>query len=142
MRWLGVDLGSRRIGLSFSEDDEGPATLLRTVTIATGGEAAAVVAAAAETKADRLVIGLPLEMSGKEGLAARKVRAVAAAVQKALPLPIAFIDERLTSTEAHRALSASGKNAKAQKASVDQLAAKILLDTHLGMLAAKRGRSV
>ncbi len=114
--------------------------LLRTLTIQEGGEVEAVRAAAAEIRADRLVLGLPIEMSGKEGLAARRVRAIAKNLSALLPsTPIAFVDERLTSTEAHRALSASGKNTKARKDQVDQLAAKILLDTHLA-IEARRGR--
>jgi putative holliday junction resolvase len=134
MRWLGVDLGRRRVGLAYSEDDEGPAAPLRTVTVAAGGEAAAVIAVAREVRAEGIVLGLPLEMSGREGLAARHARAVARAIGAALgEVPIALVDERLTSQEAHRALSASGKKRKDHASDVDQLAAKILLDTHLAM---------
>lgn len=139
MRWLGVDLGRRRVGLAFSEDDEGPAALLRTVTISAGGEAAAVIAAAREVRADGVVLGLPLEMSGREGLAVRHTRTVARAIAAGLTgVAIAFVDERLTSQEAHRALAASGKKRKDHAGDVDQLAAKILLDTHLATRARAR----
>lgn len=139
MRWLGVDLGARRVGLASSEDDEGPAAALRTVTIAPGGELAAVLAAAKDERADAVVIGLPLEMSGREGLAARRVRAIAKELAAALPdVRIAFVDERLTTREASAQLRASGKRGGAAKAAVDQIAAKILLDTHLATEARRR----
>lgn len=139
MRWLGVDLGSVRVGMALSEDDEGPSRVLSTVSIAQGGELDAVVAAALEHRADRVVLGLPLEMSGKEGLAARRARSLGRAIARRLPaIEVAFVDERLTSQEAHRLLAASGRSAREQKQRVDQLAAKILLDTQLAIEARRR----
>ncbi len=136
MRWLGVDLGKVRVGMALSEDDEGPSSVLPTVTLRAGGELDAIAAAAAEHRVDRIVLGLPLEMSGKEGLAAKRARALGRALAARLPaIGIAFVDERLTSSEAHRMLTASGRSAREQKQRVDQLAAKILLDTHLAIEA-------
>jgi putative Holliday junction resolvase len=139
MRWLGVDLGARRVGLAVSEDDEGPAVASRTATIEPGGELAAVVIAAKEERADVVVLGLPIEMSGREGLAARRVRAIGDAIAEALPsVRVAFVDERLTTREASAQLRASGKRAGGVKAAVDSVAAKILLDTQLGIEARRR----
>jgi putative Holliday junction resolvase len=141
MRWLGVDLGKVRLGMALSEDDEGPSSVLGTVTIAAGGEVDAIAAAATEHRADRIVLGLPLEMSGKEGLAARRARTLGKALAGRVPsIEVAFVDERLTSQEAHRLLAASGRTAREQKQRVDQLAAKILLDTHLGIVARRLTR--
>ena len=139
MRWLGVDLGKVRLGMALSEDDEGPSSVLGTVTIRAGGEVDAVATAVAAQRADRVVLGLPLEMSGKEGLAARRARSMGQAIAARIPsIEVAFVDERLTSQEAHRLLSASGRSAREQKQRVDQLAAKILLDTHLAIEARRR----
>lgn len=139
MRWLGVDLGKVRLGMALSEDDEGPSSVLCTVTIADGGALDAIAAAVTEQRADRVVLGLPLEMSGKEGLAARRARSIGKAIAARIPsIEVAFVDERLTSQEAHRLLSASGRSAREQKQRVDQLAAKILLDTHLAIEARRR----
>jgi len=140
MRWLGVDLGSVRVGMALSEDDEGPSSVLGTVVIAKGRALDAIASAVTEHRADRVVLGLPLEMSGKEGLAARRARSLGKAVAARLPaIEVAFVDERLTSQEAHRLLSASGRSAREQKQRVDQLAAKILLDTHLAIEARRHG---
>jgi putative Holliday junction resolvase len=139
VRWLGVDLGARRVGLASSEDDEGPALALRTVTIADGGEVAAVLAAVGEERAEAVVLGLPIEMSGREGLAARRVRGIARSIAEARPeLRIAFVDERLSTRAASAQLVASGKRGRAVRADVDRVAAKLLLDVHLASEARRR----
>lgn len=140
MRWLGVDLGARRVGLALSEDDEGPGMPLPALTIPAGGEVAAVLSAIDAHRAEALVVGLPLEMSGREGLAAKRARGIAERIAAARKVAIVFLDERLTTREAAAQLKASNRRGAAAKSAVDGIAAKILLDTHLASRARERGR--
>lgn len=132
MIWLGVDLGTRRIGFAVSDEDAEHARPEDTLEGKPGHEAELVRTAAARAKAAGVVLGLPLDMSGREGLAARKARRIAAELRRLAPaLDVQLFDERLTSKEAERALSASGKRQKEQRGAVDRVAATLLLQTFL-----------
>lgn len=141
MIWLGVDLGTRRIGLSVSDEDGERARPEATLEARAGAEAAQVADAARERSAGGVVLGLPLDMSGKEGLQARRARRIARELGRLSPaLEIALFDERLTSKEAERALGASGKRQREQRGQVDRVAATLLLQAFLDARAyARRG---
>ncbi len=76
-----------------------------------------------------LVVGLPIRMDGSEGTSAAKVRAFAEKLQARIPaIPLAFIDETLTTSSASDKLREAGRNAKQQKAIIDQAAAVEILN--------------
>jgi putative holliday junction resolvase len=81
-----------------------------------------------------LILGLPVRMDGSEGSSAEKVRAFAERLQARIPLPLIFIDETLTTSTASEKLRQAGRNAKQQKAIIDQAAAveilNLWLETH------------
>jgi putative Holliday junction resolvase len=82
-----------------------------------------------------IVIGLPKNMDGTLGPAAAKAQAFGEKLAAALPsAKIVFWDERLTTTEAQRALHAAGKNVKQSRKFIDQVAAQILLQSYLDSL--------
>ena len=81
------------------------------------------------------VIGLPLLMNGSEGRSAQSARAFAENLQKALPLPLAFWDERLSSVAATKALHAMGKKVSARRAEEDSIAAAYILQGALDRLS-------
>jgi putative holliday junction resolvase len=132
MRVLGIDPGARRVGLALS-DDEGriasPHATLQVTGVA--AVAAGIAAAAAALAVERLVIGLPLQLDGREGESARRVRALAAKIAERCALPIVFWDERLSSKAAERALREGGVRGPKQRALVDQVAAALLLQSYL-----------
>ena len=80
-----------------------------------------------------LVLGLPLRMDGSEGDSAAKVREFADQLRQAIPdLPLVFVDESLTTSSASAKLREAGRNAKKQKAVIDQAAAVEILNVWMG----------
>ena len=80
-----------------------------------------------------LVLGLPLRMDGSEGDSAMKVRDFADQLRQTIPdLPLVFVDESLTTSSASAKLREAGRNAKKQKAIIDQAAAVEILNVWMG----------
>jgi putative Holliday junction resolvase len=129
---LGLDFGSRRIGLAVS-DPAGvfafPAGALERTKLPE--DLAALGALIAERGVTRIVVGLPLNMSGRGGPQAEAVRAFAGALGAATGLPVDLLDERWTSREAERSLRDAPERRKRDKGSVDSVAATLLLRTYL-----------
>ena len=138
MRILAVDWGERRIGLAVSDPGGVIATGLPTLVVR-GAEAAVagVAAAAREHEAERIVVGLPLLMSGAKGAAAEAALAFARSVAERTGLPVETYDERLTTAMAQRRLHEAGVRTGAAKARVDQGAAVALLESYLRRAAGR-----
>ena len=134
MRVLGIDLGTRRIGLAVSDEDGRIAfpagTLERRGKRA---DFAALCRLVRERGVGCAVVGLPLHMSGRAGPEAEAARAFAAALSEAAGIPVDTLDERWTSVAAHRSLAESGRRVveKRGKGIVDEVAATLLLSTYL-----------
>ena len=131
-RVLAVDWGARRVGLAISDPTGLLATGLPTLTV-TGRDDAVrgVTRVARESEAGRIVVGLPLRMSGEKGEAAQQAEAFAAALADASGLPVDMLDERLTSALSTRRLHETGLRGAKARARVDQGAAVALLETWL-----------
>jgi putative holliday junction resolvase len=142
-RILGVDLGTRRIGLAIADAGIGIARPLLTLNRADSldEDAAALGRVCREQGVTELVIGLPLEARGNEGEMAGIARDWAAAMSERLGLPVAMRDERLSSFTAEQRLGrmprgrSGGAPSRAQrnayKAKVDREAASIILQDEL-----------
>jgi putative Holliday junction resolvase len=125
---LGVDYGSRRIGLAASDALGIAAHPLPTLESRGAAEdAAAIARIAAERGAGRILIGLPLNMDGSEGPQARRAREFAAHLEAASGLPVEPVDERLSTWEAQETLKEMGIKARDWPRYVDQLAAKTIV---------------
>lgn len=133
-RVLGVDLGSRRIGLAVSDPGGVIASPLR-VLARTGDPARdrdAIVAAAREEDAATIVVGLPTEMSGRKGEAAKAAIAERDAIAALAPdLDVVLVDERMTTVIAQRSLVGAGMKRKDRKQQVDKVAAAVILQSYL-----------
>jgi putative Holliday junction resolvase len=152
-RFLGIDLGERRIGVALGEVATHSATPLATLSRArTVDEDARVVARlAAEQRADGLVVGLPLNSDGSEGPQAATTREWAAAVAVATGLPLRFRNEHLSSVRAEQRIGgpARGKGGgppssaqrNAYRARVDREAAALILQDDLDATAGATGES-
>jgi len=131
-RWLGLDVGSRRIGVAVSDPTGTIATPLATVE---NRGADAVIAdlrrIAAETRVVGMVIGLPVRTGGEEGPEARAAREFASRVEAALGLPARLWDERLTTAGAERALIESGVRRERRRQIIDRIAAQMILQSYL-----------
>jgi putative holliday junction resolvase len=109
-RLLGIDLGTRRIGLAVAELAADGATRIRPLATLSRAsidrDRAAIERVVLEQRVDEIVVGLPLNMDGSEGTMAAAARAWAAAVLEPLALAVSWRDERLTSERAETRLRA------------------------------------
>ena len=133
MRALGVDLGTRRVGLALSDSDGRVATALE-VLERSGSEAqdhAAIAAVAAEREVEILVVGLPLSLDGSMGPAARAARAEVGRLAAAVDVPVETHDERLTTASAEKHLRSGALPGARRRRVVDMVAAAVLLQSWL-----------
>jgi len=127
---LGVDAGSKRIGIAICERAELPAVPLTTLAhVSRAKDAAAIARIAAERGARTIAVGYPLRLDGSRGPAAEHVDKLVAALRGVFDGQVAAVDERLTSGAAHAKLRASGVKASARRKVVDRMAAVEILET-------------
>jgi putative pre-16S rRNA nuclease len=133
-RILGVDLGTRRIGLAVSDPSGVIATPSGTIERTNDPDAdrRAIVAAAAAADAEVVVVGLPKEMSGRMGPAAKAARSEVEALRVLAPdVRFELHDERLTTVIAQRSLIGAGMKRRDRKQTVDRVAAAVILQSYL-----------
>jgi putative Holliday junction resolvase len=130
-RILAVDWGERRIGLAISDPLGVIATGLDTLEVQSPEAARRIAVIAAHREAERVVVGLPLLMSGERGEAAEAALALAAALAEKTGLPVDTYDERLTSALSERRLRETGVRTSRERERVDQGAAMVLLESYL-----------
>jgi len=140
-RFLGIDLGRRRVGLALSDPGGLIATPVGTLTV-TGVDDALkqVLAAAAKYQPSGIVLGMPKSLSGGTSEIAEEVHKFARKLEAATGLPIYFEDERLSSQQAESVLHAHGKKIKGNKERIDRIAAAIILQSFLDRRRSHTGR--
>jgi putative Holliday junction resolvase len=132
MRYLGLDVGDRRIGVALSDE---------TATLASGRETivrvgrrkdlARIARLVREQEVAEIVVGLPLNMDGTRGPQAQKVVLFIEDLKTRTGLAVRAWDERLTSVEAEEILMRAGVHGKRRKALVDGVAAAVILQEFL-----------
>ena len=133
---IGLDLGTKTIGVAVSDPDRKLATAVETIARKTfTADAKRLLALAAERNAVGFVLGLPLNMDGSEGPRAQSTRAFARNLGKLTELPIALWDERLSTVAVERDLIAADVSRKKRAAVIDQHAAAFILQGELDRLA-------
>lgn len=138
MRVLAVDPGTKRLGLALSDPGgrvafpfeviafdrlEGALQRIRTIVL--------------DEKVERIVIGLPIGLSGTGGVAAGRARELAERLRETTGLEVVEWDERLTTVGAVRAMREGGVKAREQRGRVDKVAAALLLQAYLEASAAE-----
>ncbi|GLI22266.1 MULTISPECIES: Holliday junction resolvase RuvX [Xanthobacter] len=132
---IGLDLGTKTIGVAGSDPDRRIATVIETVKRTKfTAEAQRLVALADERRAVAFVLGLPLNMDGSEGPRAQASRAFARNFARLAGRPIAFWDERLSTAAVERALISADMSRARRAEVVDQHAAAFILEGALGFL--------
>jgi putative Holliday junction resolvase len=132
---IGLDLGSKTIGVAASDPDRRLATGVETITRKNfSSDAARLLALAAERKAAGFVLGLPINMDGSEGPRAQSTRAFARNLARLTELPIALWDERLSTAAVERELIAADVTRAKRAKVIDQHAAIFLLQGALDRL--------
>lgn len=129
MRALGLDVGSKTIGVAITDEAEiaaHPLTVL--ARVGQDGDAGAVSALCAEHAITDLVVGMPYELSGRVGHRAKRVLELVAVLRARLPgIAIHEQDERFTTAEAQRVLIDGGASRARRKQVIDQQAAALIL---------------
>lgn len=131
MRCIGIDYGTRRIGLAFG-DELGVATPLSALVesdLATRWQS--LLTTIRQRRASDLVLGLPLNMDDSEGPKAKEARELAARLQAELGLPVHLVDERLTSYEAESTIAKSKRREVRASGLIDSRAATLILQDFL-----------
>jgi putative Holliday junction resolvase len=132
-RLLAVDPGAKRIGLALSDPSQTIAQPLGTLTRRTGRRfpLKQLKRFLDEHQPVGILVGLPLESDGSEGDSAIKAHAIGELMQEKTGLPVAFMDERMTTARALRAIRELGGGLRGRRGDVDPLAATTLLQTYL-----------
>jgi len=129
-RILGLDIGSKRIGVAISDE---LGMLASPVGMVERGknDRAAFRKLIEQWQPSLLVAGLPTGMSGREGPQAAETRAYADALAAELDLPLEYWDERLSTTVAERSLIEAGVRRERRKEKIDAMAAAVMLQGYL-----------
>ena len=132
MRIMGIDYGDARTGVAISDllcSIVGSATVVpsRNREKAIGD----IVRLAKENEVGQIVVGLPKNMDGTEGVRAELCREFAKSLEEASGLPVAMWDERRTTVEAHNILSQHNYHGQKRKNTVDAVAASLILEGYL-----------
>jgi len=136
---LGLDLGTKTIGVAASDPDRRLATGVETIARkAFTADAARLLALAADRNASGFVLGLPLNMDGSEGPRAQSTRAFARNLARLTELPIGLWDERLSTAAVERELIANDVSRAKRAKVIDEHAAIFILQGALDRLAALR----
>lgn len=138
-RLFGLDIGGKRIGVAVSDELGMIASPVKTID-ARGEVAAEMRALMSEYGVSRLIVGLPVGMSGREGPQATEVRSVADELGKTLGVEIIYSDERLSSAVANQALIGQGTRRNKRKQQIDAMAAAVILQGYLDNERWKSGK--
>jgi putative Holliday junction resolvase len=131
-RILALDFGARNIGLAVSDElgvtAQGLPTLRRSTKRNDFDHVRRMIK---QFHVTEIVVGLPLRMSGSEGIQSDKVQVFAEELRRRFKLPVHLFDERLTSVEANRLLRETDMSTRQRAGAVDQLAAVLILQSFL-----------
>jgi len=131
-RWLGLDLGSKRIGVALSDPlgiTAQPLTVLSSA--GTQKDIETIGGLVEQHEVTQVIVGLPLNMDGTESATTQKVREFTGKLAARLGVPVFFVDERLSSKQAERVMIEGGARREKRKEKNDQVAAALLLDSAL-----------
>jgi putative holliday junction resolvase len=132
MRFLGLDYGSKRIGVALSDPDGTMAFPIETIQVMPDGSHFKDIKAIIDAyQVAKLVVGLPYNMDGSLGDRAREVMRWGGQIEALLGIPVIFWDERLSTSEAHEMLQGINVKGRKRKSIVDKIAASIILKGYL-----------
>jgi putative holliday junction resolvase len=135
MKLIGVDYGRRRIGIAATDPDGIVVRGLDTIDTCTVADPLAAVLRVIESEhPERIVVGLPLDRDDNETMMSREAREFAARLGERTGISIEFIDESFSSHQAHALLRTRRRKHRRNKASVDRMAACLLLEAYLRTL--------
>lgn len=129
---LGLDVGDVRIGIAVSDVLGSGAHPLCTLTRTNRQrDITAIGDLVSIHEVERIIIGLPISLDGTVGTQAEKVQKFGNRLAKGLKVPVEFLDERFTTSEAEEILDRVNMDPKERKKVIDQISAVIILDEYL-----------
>lgn len=129
---MGVDAGTRRVGIALSDELRITASPLTTLQRKDDRSTArAIRDLATRHEVDRIVVGHPLGLDGREQESSRDAEALATAIREAAQVEVVSWDERLTTAQAERALIEGGVRRERRREIIDQVAAALMLQSYL-----------
>lgn len=134
MRYVGLDVGDRRIGVALSDQTGLIASAIGNVVRSDGdleGDLQKTADKIKELGGEAVVVGLPKNMNGTIGPRAESVMAFAEGLKGKIDVPISFWDERLTTVAAHKVMIEAGMRRDKRKKNVDKIAAVFILQGYL-----------
>ena len=135
LRIMAIDLGDVRTGLAISDPLGMICGEAWTIQEWNTERLAEIVCQTAEEKdVSTIVLGLPKNMDGTEGIRAEKSRSFCALLREKTGTPVVMWDERRSTIEAHQILHQNGKREKKHRKTVDAVAASLILESYLGSL--------
>ena len=129
-----LDVGKTRVGIAICDTSDGtvhPVTTVRRTLRSLKDDIAVIGREIIPRSVERIVIGLPLNMDGSEGPAARRMRSFAAEMHQTLGMPVEFCDERLTTFEARERLRDMPVSRAGRRRALDSMAAMLILENWL-----------
>ena len=146
MRILGLDFGSRTVGVAVSDGllltAQGVETIERKDENKLRQTAARIEALVKEYEVTTIVMGLPKNMNNTEGERVEKTKAFGEMLERRTGLPVVYWDERLTTIAAEQVLMESGVRRENRKAVIDKIAACFILQGYLDHIRFKQSESV
>ncbi len=134
MRYMGLDLGTKTVGVSLSDLTKTIASPYTTITFAEGDYEAALDGLSKiieEEKVEKIILGLPKNMNGSLGFRAEETLNFKEKLENRFKLPVVTFDERLTTREANTYMLEADLSRKKRKQKKDFLAANIILQAYL-----------
>jgi len=138
---LGVDVGTVRVGVARSDPHGVLATPVTTLARNANGatDLDQLVALVEEHEVVEVVVGLPMTMRGTDGAAVVAARTYGTALaERIAPIPVVYVDERLTTVSAEKTLAERGVRGRRRRQVIDQVAATRILQNRLDALAGGR----
>ena len=133
IRILGIDIGTKRIGLAISDPLGITAQGLDTLMVEDKEPIKALKEIIKQHNVKEVVVGLPLNMNGSEGKQARESAAFAERLKNEINLPVKLWDERLSSAEVERTMLEADISRKKRKHARDKLSAQVILQSYLNV---------
>lgn len=141
-RYLGVDLGEKRVGLAISDPTLTIAQPLKTIIFKKFKTLVSDLEAVIESySVSKIIVGLPITMKGTYSQKTHDTVAMIEKLQAAISIPIEMLDERLTTVQAHQTIRQMGKKPSQERDKVDQFAAVHLLQNYLDQERFRRIRN-
>jgi len=131
-RLIGLDYGTVRCGMAIADPSgtlASPFAVIETKPLETLGNR--VLETLGGKPALKLIVGLPLELKGNEGEAAKNARMTGELIVSVIGCPVEYIDERFTTAEMHNARKAAGKTGKQRQKDIDAWAAAAILQSYI-----------